>query len=133
VKRFVIILISVLALIGISQYLLLPLFLRHQQVQEKLQTMISEETKGTVQFSDLSLRVFPSLAFQMRGVEYQSRNKAEPLSFHAEKINARLELLPLLQRKIKIKDLRIENASLEGKNSFIFESSITFSVERFSY
>ena len=131
-KRFAIILAILIALVLIFQYLFLPFFLRHEKVQEKILHLISEETKGTVQFNRFSLQVFPSLQFQIKEITYESRNTKEPLLFKADFLKARLDLFSILGRQIRLKDLTIKNADISGETRAFSNKPVPFELKGFS-
>ena len=131
-KRFLYLLIGLGILLAIFQYALLPIFLQHEKVRERLLATISEETQGAVQFSSLSLSVFPRLSFRIKDLTYQSRNSEEPLHFEAKNLKASLSLIALLQKKIKLNSLIIREAQILGKTRFFSNELLPFEFKGFT-
>jgi len=125
-KRLSYTFLAVLGFLILLQYSLLPVFLHHEKVKERIVAAISQETNGTVQFSDLSLRVFPWVSFQMKDLSYHSKNQEEPLNFEAPYLRAGLSLLGLIQKKITLRDLIIKGASISGKTQVFSDQLLPF-------
>ncbi len=129
IKRFSYICLAALALLAVLQYLLLPIFLRHEKVRERLLESISQDTNGTVQFSDLKLRVFPRLSFEIRNLDYQSKDQEEPLNIKAEKLRAGLSLPGVLRKKIQLRDLTLKGAMINGKTRVFSNELFPFELK----
>jgi len=131
-KRSAIFLTVLFSIVILFQYIFLPFFIRHEKVQERIIERISEETAGSIRFSDFSLRFFPSLSFRIRDVSYESKNEEEPFVFKADTLKAKLSLWSLFQRKIQLKDFVVENANLKGKTKFFSNQPLPFALDGFS-
>lgn len=129
IKRLSYICLAVLAVLALLQYLLLPIFLRHEKVRERLLGVISQDTNGTVQFSDLTLRVFPRLSFEIRNLNYQSKNQEEPLNIKARSLRAGLSLLGVLRKQIQLRDLTLKEATINGKTRVFSNELLPFELQ----
>lgn len=108
-KRFLIVAAIVLAVIAIAAAVILPRLLNPETYRPRLQQMLADATGRTVSVGTMSLHVFP-----VPGVTAAGFTLGEDAAFgtepflKAERISARVRLMPLFSKKLDVISFDIE-------------------------
>lgn len=111
-KRFLTVLLLLLVLTGAALSFLLYHFLHPDQIEKTLIQTIEHKTVGTLTHKDFEVTRFPLPVISLKGVVLRLANR-EQVEIHADSLDMRLAVLPLIIGRIEIATAEIRGGRFE--------------------